>query len=485
MRSKSAWVRALAVAIGLLSIGCGLPKEEGAAGGDSQESVAALAELEGYPLGFLVQHRGKQLFEVVRHTDLYPRVQALLGSSLPRILSNGQNLTLIGSHLVALPHPKAESWCNAAVFWADLPNDRLHVRIPIGGVLRSFDEGPPDSPPAEVVAAIEEFGERLPNACGEPEFVASTAPASSGCSSIYGLSPEKVYVRGTLRPGHAGYDALFDPAEPHRYMVGFPEQSGTAQLKPDGSLVYSSGESLRLFVPDSQERDRGDGPRRRFVGGPGCVYPETPEANDIVLETPGCQEPLYPGRFWLRAGDGAVIYDCSQGERSHYFVVGGEALKLEANRPLAFGGRQTALLEEGSALSIADTSGAAPPIRVELPKGLGPEGPVRTTADGYLIALINGFDNKPPPSLWRISFSGQISRVADYAPPPADLRFASGSWTSGRLAPDGTLWVMSAGGLYNSVVAMRPGGESSVVLREQSFPEPVVSLFMSSLVATP
>ncbi len=482
--SGSRAFKALAVIVVLLGMGCGSPREEGPSlGGDgAQDPLVAMASLERFPLGFLVQHRGRQLTDVSRNTDLYPRLSALLGSSLPRILSNGQNLAVLGSHLVALPHPKAESWCNAAVFWADLPNDRLHVRLPIGGVVRSFDEGPPESPPAEVVAAIEAFDGRLPNGCGDAEFLPDTPPAPAGCSSTFGLSPDKVYVLGTLSPGLAGRNALFDPAEPHRYMVGFPA-STLGKLKPDGSLVYSDsdGKSLRLFVPDTHERDPRVASRDRQAGGAGCVYPEVPEANDIVLSTPGCQEPLYPGRFWIRAGDGAVIYDCSQGEPK-YFVVGGGSLALDADQPLAFGGRQTALFPDGFALSIADTTGTAPTIRVEIPDGLRPKGPVRSTADGYLIALVDGSD-KPPPSLWRISFSGQISRVADYSPPPAELRFGSGSWTSARLAADGTLWVTSYGGNVNAVVAMRPGGESQVVFREQTFPEPVVFLHSSTLVA--
>lgn len=475
----------LSVAGALALWGCAPSSEqEKASLSSSSDAVTAEASLEGLPLASLVQLEGYQLFEILDEPPLAGRLQRLLGPSLPRLQGNPYRLKVEGGMLTALPSAEEVNWCNASVFWADVRADRIQVWVSMGTELRSFSEGAPAPPPPAVAEAVEAMRVHVAQDCSGPEYSAAPWTAEGKCASTFGISSDKVYLFGSLHQGYAGPAALLDLNQSGRYMTGFPKENLILRLKPSGELVYSNGETLRLFVPDPQVRDL-QGKPGQLAGAPGCYSLESPEANDIEIQTEGCESSGGLGNFWVRADDGAVIYNCQYGrEEGHYFVVGGGRISLPAQseQPLAFGYANTVLYAGSSGLILGDTRGSADPHEIRIDQNLRPRGPVRVTEDGYLIALLTGTE-KQPPSLWKVSLNGQISRVADYPSPPPGLSFVVGSWDRSRLESDGTLWA-STHGEVDAVVAFAPGGASRVAYRIQSSPvPPVVSL--SELVAAP
>jgi len=482
-------IRALAPLsiVGALALwGCSPSAEEKAPPSSSSGAVTTEASLEGLPLAELVQLRGYPLYEVIDDPPLDGRLQRLLGPSLPHLDKNGYRLKAEGAMVTALPSAQETNWCDASVFWADVRADRIQVWVPMGRELRSFHEGAPAPPPPAVAEAVEAVRLHIAQGCRGPEYTAAPWTAEGKCASTFGISSNKVYLFGSMRSGRTGPAALVDPSQSGRYMTGFPEENLILRLKPSGDLVYSNGEKLRLFVPDPQVRDLPEGKSDQLAGAPGCYYPESPEANDIEIRTEGCESSGGLGSFWVRAGDGAVIYNCQYGrEDGRFFVVGGERLSLPARyeAPLSFGYANTFLYPGGIGLILGDTRGSTTPHEIEIDRNLRPQGPVRATEDGYLIALLTGTDD-PPPSLWKISLNGQITHVADYPSPPPGLSFVVGSWGRSHLDSDGTLWATTYGGDVDAVVAFAPGGASWVAYRIQSFPEPPVVWF-SDLVTAP
>lgn len=471
---------------GVLALwGCAPSGEESASPSSSSGAVETEASLEGLPLADLIQFRGYQFFEVMNNSPLYDRLQRLLGPSLPRLQKNGYRLNAEGATLTALPTVQELDRCDASVFWADVRADRIQVWVPIGKELRSFSEGESATPPPEVEEAVEAIRSHVAQ-CPGPDYPAAPWTTEGKCASTFGISSNKVYLFGSMRHGRAGPAALLDPSQSGRYMTGFPEESISLLMKPSGELVYSDGEKLRVFVPDPQARDLPSSRDRRPVGEAGCYSPENPEANDIEIRTEGCESSGGLGRFWVRAGDGAVIYNCQYDrDERRFFVAGGESFSLPAQseQPLAFGYSSTVLYPGGFGLKLGDTRGSNAPDEIEIDPNVRPEGPVRAVEDGYLIALL-GAGAEQPPSLWKISLNGQIVRVADYPSPPPGLSFVSGSWRRSRLAADGTLWVTSYGGEVYAVVAFAPGGASWVAYRIESFPEPPI-VALDSLVTAP
>lgn len=472
--------------VGALALwGCSPSSEEKAPLSSSSSGAAtAEASLEGLPLAPLVQMEGYQFFEIVDDPPLDGRLQRLLGPSLPRIQSNPHRLKVEGAMLTALPSAEEVNWCNSSVFWADVRADRIQVWVSLGTEVRSFSEGAPATPPPAVAEAVEALRLHVAQDCSGPEHSAAPWTAEGKCASTFGLSSDKVYLFGSLHQGYAGPAALLDLNQSGRYMTGFPKENLTLRLKPSGELVYSNGETLRLFVPDPQVRDL-QGKPGQLAGAPGCYSLESPEANDIDIQTEGCEGSGGLGNFWVRADDGAVIYNCQYGrEEGHYFVAGGGRISLPAQseQPLAFGYANTVLYAGSYGLILGDTRGSTDPYQIRIDQNLRPRGPVRATEDGYLIALLTGTE-KQPPSLWKVGLNGQITRVADYPSPPSGLSFVVGSWDQSRLESDGTLWARTHGQV-DAVVAFAPGGASRVAYRIQSFPAPpVVSL--NDLVTAP
>ena len=469
----------LSLAAVLALSGCRPSPEEKALSSSEPDAATAEAPLEGLPLAGLLQLRSYPLYEVADDPPLVGRLQRLLGPSLPRLEKNPYRIEAEGGMVTALPSAQESNWCDASVFWADVRADRIQVWVPMGRELRSFSEGTPASPPPAVAEAVERVRSHIASGCPGPEYAAAPWTAEGKCASTFGISSNKVYLFGSMRAGRSGPAALLDPNRSGRYMTGFPEEPLVLRMKPSGDLVYSDGDKLRLFIPDPQVRDLPGGKPGRLAGEAGCYSPENPEANDIEIPIEGCESSGGLGNFWVRAGDGAVIYNCQYGrEDGNFFVAGDGRLSLPARSepPLAFGYADTVLYPGGIGLQLGDTRGSTVPREIEIDQSLRPRGPVRATEDGYLIALLTG-NERQPPSLWKIGLNGQITHVADYPAPPPGLSFVVGSWDRSRLDSDGTLWATTYGGDVDAVVAFAPGGVSRVAYRVQSFPEPpVVSL---------
>ncbi len=461
------------------------PPEPSVAGGDAAASEplppGELAELHDVA-GSIDAH------DVIVHTPLFRRAQRLLTGSYPRFLG-AVDTRLLGSGAFVYAPPRLERACETGAFWVDLRHDHLAVALVVGGAVRRFDEAKGGTPPPPALQdQLTALDAAVAHGCREryPERTVEERDRT-GCGSLIALDPGRVYLLGTLEPGRSGKAALAAPGQPDRYMVGFPGSPVAVVLRPtDSGLVYDHADAdrLALFVPDLAP-DAAPVGVDRLWGGAGCAYPREPEANDEAIQTPGCEARAGPGRFWVRADDGRVVYRCAQGDEGEYYLEGGQRLDASswAGRPLSFGHHGSVLLARPGGLAVVDTaSGAA--HTVDLPPSLRPEGPVRALRDGYWIAPLDAGADRIT-GLWHVSEGGALSPVARYGDPPAEARFVSGSWQHARLDAGGDLWLTTYGSGPDEIVVLQRDGGSHVAYREQVFPEPLVKMFGGVLVTGP
>ncbi|WP_375757270.1 hypothetical protein [Corallococcus exercitus] len=255
--------------------------------------------------------------------------------------------------------------------------------------------------------------------CGGSALWAPTCDADNRCQA--GEGPENdVILWGTLRDGaNCGYDAFSSILTPTRVQVGFGCETLRVSypvLAPDGRIHYiDRGETphrLKVFVPDAFKSEAGK-----------RVYPSDGPANDTLIPTTKCAAGQNVGSFHLQAGTGALAYSCiEEGNTSSsttlYDAQGDVVAKVSSVNAW---NADDYILEDAS--FRAWILGPRPQRGLISIQGLPADWSIshaRADKDGFLVLLAVGF-NVWAPELWRISNSGQATRVGPYAALPDNV----------------------------------------------------------------
>ena len=99
-------------------------------------------------------------------------------------------------------------------------------------------------------------------------------PLATG--ALTDFTPNQVYLFGSLSTTGSGSNAISSLSQPMKLFVGFQDNSVYSMvLRPNGEILYSSGNSLYRAVPDEFTQ-----------AGTGTGYPTTTSLNDVPIPTP-------------------------------------------------------------------------------------------------------------------------------------------------------------------------------------------------------
>lgn len=282
------------------------------------------------------------------------------------------------------------------------------------------------------------------------------------------FDPDEIYIAGTLAEGACYRDAMAHWSTPNVPASGFDcyFDNRTATIRPtDGRLLYTNTfeDLLREFRCDSCPTP------------PGNSYPTNVLANDPILPTPcGPNEPAEAWAFRV-SPQGSVLHQCHGQQNAWRDSTGMVVYDEGAGALVAFG---------HAGVMLTNTAVVHPGMAMGLPiVGLPSRSWVTSRAriDGFWVAIAAA-NPTDAATLWKVDFMGMATKVADYAPLPANTR---GGY-SGRLDGHGALFEMGDDTtvVFRDVIIRRTlMGASDVVYSEASNPR--VKLHISDLVTGP
>jgi hypothetical protein len=151
------------------------------------------------------------------------------------------------------------------------------------------------------------------------------------------------------------------------------------------------------------------------VGG-GSAYPASPEANDDVLPTPGCNAGAVLTGFWLRPDSLSFIYECGS---KTYFEGTTPLPALAGYQVVSAGAGRSVLYTNGADDLVNDSDGGMHFVSLGdntlFIYAMNPERvrEVRSTATGFLVMRGSMFSDNEPCWLKLVTPDGNVTMI-DY-----------------------------------------------------------------------
>jgi hypothetical protein len=304
--------------------------------------------------------------------------------------------------------------------------------------------------------------------------------SSTGSGILFGsdvLSPDQVYLAGTLAEGSCGRDAIVHWSSPNVGATGFDcyFDERTAKIRPtDGRLLY-----VNTFEDELREFSCDDCP----FTAQSAMYPPKVLDNDTVLSTLPCDPATNPmSAFLISPDDGSVLHTCQADAFTWYDATGAIAyasvMKDDQLLHLGHGGKALTESRVIDLLTQAAVSITGLPANqnVDFVRALAP--------DKFLVVLEppTGAPDHDAQELWSIDATGVATMLGVYPPLPAGTTASSFSIS---LDSSGALFEFGEGAMVFEDIILRRivGGASEVVYDEAN--KPLVKIHISALVTGP
>jgi hypothetical protein len=296
---------------------------------------------------------------------------------------------------------------------------------------------------------------------------------------------DRIYLVGTVSSGSCGATAIAAPECPNSAAVGFdcqfdgnsdPRQN-TAQLRPDGALLYIGPFDTNTFQSRIREF-RCDG--CPYLGSNANDYPDDVLTNDPVIPT-SCDGIRGTLRFFL-SPTGSLYVGC--GDETWRDEAGSIVYSEQGSTIAYVGYSELALTQpiDNDYYSYAGATIVSLATGSEMPVTGLPEGRVfalrAAPPDRFLVALsVEGPEPGGIWALWEIDASGAASRRGQYPRLPTEVTLAPGA----KLLSNGVLFQFGDGpnGIDAVIVRREIGGTSDVVYSEED--DPNVEVHISGL----
>ncbi|WP_147446442.1 hypothetical protein [Corallococcus sp. CA047B] len=275
-----------------------------------------------------------------------------------------------------------------------------------------------------------------------------------------------VLLWGTLLEGLCGVDAISSILTPTRVQVGFDCDTSSsfseAVVAPNGRVYYigrgGNPDRIKIMVPESftlKDKIRS--------------YPVDGPRNDTQVPSPACSATQDIGSFVMRAGTGAVAYNCSHGGNTYYNSAGD--VVATGHRLLAWNAAGYLLgVGSGYELFVLAPDQQVIPI-TGLPGDHLDTIDARAHPTGFMLAMnrTSGIQE-----LWHVDNSGAATVLGTYGEGPAEADRVS----YGILDAGGALYSRSSPredvGITDLVVKRPPdGSRGTIIYSEKSAPTPV------------
>ncbi len=232
-----------------------------------------------------------------------------------------------------------------------------------------------------------------------------------GGSSSFAADSNKVILYGDLIAGPCGTQAVAQIESPGQPTIAFPCTANleTGKISHKGDLYYmQGGVSIRRWVPDKLVWDSY---RKAWS------IPSGPDANDLIVATPGCVDPAAPRRFVLQQGGDGVAYACyNNSNEPTWFDVTGSQVAPAPDELLAWraDGLKLVYARTVTSVTLAVIDNAGNKYNVA---GVSRAALVRGHAGGFWVAAPNAAQEL---ERWYIDSAGVASLEGKYVPASPD-----------------------------------------------------------------
>jgi hypothetical protein len=288
-------------------------------------------------------------------------------------------------------------------------------------------------------------------------------PPTGGIGAVGGgdLGSTEVALYGTLG---SGYLALAAVSSPNSYVVGFNHLWSSLAFQ-GSSLLYLNESRLYQFVEDGAFTQRLQD----------ITYPDAPEGNDILIDTPQCGDTNLVS--FIITSSGRLVYGCSTGKTTTYYDGNDAVLASDDVALLAVGAKNLGLAASSAGLvtvSLASPTDLHPVTDVVLPPLA-----YRANKDGFYVA-----ESGATIKLFQVSADGSSQDLGTYPPEPDGI-YPYQSQQDVALTKDGTLYEIGNRMSNDLMVILRRtiGGKSEIVYDEADDPH-VEIVNLGSLIAT-